>query len=246
MVWSDEFTGRNDSAVDSAKWSFDIGGKGWGNNELQTYTSRRTNATIKNGLLLITVRKETLAGPDKITRHYTSARLLTKNKFTQAYGRFEARIKIPYGQGIWPAFWMMGDNIGSVGWPNCGEIDIMENIGREPSIVYGTLHGPGYSGANGINATHALPYGQKLSDDFHIFSVEWEPNVIRFYVDGMLYRTRGPADLPTGAKWVFDHPFFIILNVAVGGAFPGNPDATSVFPQVMQVDYVRVHQRTRE
>jgi len=243
LVWSDEFDGPSGSAVDSSKWSFDIGGNGWGNNELETYTDRAVNAHVEGGLLVIKALKETFTGTDGITRNYTSARLLTKNKFTQAYGRFEARIKIPYGQGIWPAFWMLGDNIGTVGWPTCGEIDIMENIGKEPSIVHGTFHGPGYSGAQGISAAYALPNGQKFSDDFHTFAVEWEPNVVRFYVDGLLYKTRTPADLPAGKSWVFDHPFFVILNVAVGGGFPGNPDATTVFPQQMLVDYVRVYQR---
>jgi beta-glucanase (GH16 family) len=243
LVWSDEFDGPNGSAVDSSKWSFDLGGNGWGNNELETYTDRTVNAHVEGGLLVIKAIKEDFTGSDGILRHYTSARLLTKNKFTQAYGRFEARIKIPYGQGLWPAFWMLGDNIGTVGWPNCGEIDIMENIGKEPSIVHGTFHGPGYSGANGVSAAFTLPNGQKFSDDFHTFAVEWEPNVMRFYVDGLLYKTRMPADLPAGTTWVFNHPFFIILNVAVGGGFPGNPDATTVFPQQMLVDYVRVYQR---
>ena len=198
LVWSDDFNAPNGSPVDSTKWSFDIGGNGWGNNELQTYTNRTANSVIENGSLVIKVIKETFTGPDSITRNYTSARLLTRNKFTQTYGRFEARIQLPYSQGIWPAFWMLGDNIGSVGWPNCGEIDIMENIGREPSIVHGTLHGPGYSGGNGVNATYTLANGKKFSDDFHTFAVEWEPNVIRFYVDGLLYKTRTPADLPPG------------------------------------------------
>src|SRR5258708_456386 len=243
VVWSDEFDGPSGAAVASSKWSFDLGGNGWGNNELETYTDRTVNAHVEGGLLVIKALKETFTGTDGITRNYTSARLLTKNKFTQAYGRFEARIKIPYGQGLWPAFWMLGDNIGTVGWPTCGEIDIMENIGKEPSIVHGTFHGPGYSGAQGISAAYALPNGQKFSDDFHTFTVEWEPNVMRFYVDGLLYKTRTPADLPVGKTWVFDHPFFIILNVAVGGGFPGNPDGTTVFPQQMLVDYVRVYQR---
>ena len=243
LTWSDEFNASNGSAVDSTKWSFDIGGKGWGNKELQTYTNRKVNVVVENDSLLIKALKETFRGPDEITRDYTSARLLTKNKFTQRYGRFEARIKLPYGQGIWPAFWMLGDNIDAVGWPKCGEIDIMENIGREPSIVHGTLHGPGYSGANGITAQYVLPNAQKLSADFHTFAVEWEPNVIRFYLDDVHYTTRSPADLPLGTPWVFEHPFFIILNVAVGGSWPGNPDASTKFPQVMEVDYVRVYQR---
>jgi beta-glucanase (GH16 family) len=243
LVWSDEFKGPKGAAVDSSKWSFDVGGNGWGNNELETYTSRTVNAHLEGGWLIIKALKEPFTGPDSITRDYTSARLLTKNKFSQTYGRFEARIKIPYGQGIWPAFWMLGDNIETVRWPNCGEIDIMENIGKEPSIVHGTFHGPGYSGGKGVSAAYTLPGGQKFSADFHVFAVEWEPNVMRFYVDGLLYKTRTPADLPAGAAWVFDHPFFIILNVAVGGGWPGNPDATTVFPQQMLVDYVRVYQR---
>ena len=243
LVWSDEFNGPTGSAVDSTRWSFDLGGNGWGNSELETYTSRTANAHLQDGKLVIDAIKETFTGPDKISRNYTSARLLTKNKFSQAYGRFEARIRIPYGQGIWPAFWLLGENIDTARWPNCGEIDIMENIGKEPSIVHGTFHGPGYSGSGGVSASYTLPDSQKFSDDFHTFAVEWEPNVIRFYVDGLLYKTRTPADLPAGTSWVFDHPFFIILNVAVGGGWPGNPDATTVFPQQMRVDYVRVYQR---
>jgi beta-glucanase (GH16 family) len=244
LVWSDEFDGTSGSPVDSNKWSFDIGGKGWGNNELETYTNRTANADLEGGSLVIKALKETYTGRDNITRNYTSARLLTRNKFTQTYGRFEARIKLPFGKGLWPAFWMLGDNIGTVGWPTCGEIDIMENIGKEPSTVHGTFHGPGYSGAKGVSAAYKLPNGQKFADDFHAFAVEWEPNVMRFYVDGLLYKTRTPSDVPAGTTWVFNHPFFIILNVAVGGGFPGNPDATTVFPQLMKVDYVRVYERT--
>jgi beta-glucanase (GH16 family) len=243
LAWGDEFNGRSGSAIDANKWSFDIGGKGWGNHELETYTSRIANAHLENGSLVIKAMKETFTGADNITRDYTSARLLTKQKFSQTYGRFEARIKIPFGQGIWPAFWMLGDNIDRVQWPNCGEIDIMKNIGREPSVVHGTFHGPGYSGGKGIGAAYTLAGGKKFSDDFHTFAVEWEPNVIRFYVDENLYQTRTSADLPQGASWVFDHPFFIILNVAVGGGWPGNPDTTTVFPQQMLVDYVRVYKR---
>lgn len=244
LTWSDEFNGRR-SIVDSAKWSFDIGGGGWGNNELESYTNRNANAEVQHGSLVIKTLKETFTGADGITRNYTSARLLTRKTFTQTYGRFEARIQIPYGQGIWPAFWMLGNDIQTAGWPTCGEIDIMENIGKEPSTVHGTLHGPGYSGANGITASYALPSLRKFSDGYHTFAVEWEPDVIRFYVDGRLYKTRTPADLPAGKTWVFNHPFFLILNVAVGGNFPGNPDATTVFPQLMKVDYVRVYERSR-
>lgn len=243
LVWSDEFNGPNGSAVDASKWVSETGGGGWGNDELESYTARLENAVQENGNLVIKVRQEKYTGKDGVARDYTSARLKTLGRFSQTYGRFEARMKIPRGQGIWPAFWMLGVDIDKPGWPACGEIDIMENIGKEPALVHGTIHGPGYSGANGIGSPFALPAGQRFADDFHLFAVEWEPNAIRFYVDDHLYATRTPADLPKGTKWVYDHPFFLLLNVAVGGGWPGNPDATSVFPQTMLVDYVRVYER---
>jgi beta-glucanase (GH16 family) len=243
MVWSDEFNGPNGSPVDSSKWVSETGGGGWGNNELEYYTNRLQNASQQDGNLVIKVLQEKHVGSGDATRDYTSARLKTQGKFSQAYGRFEARIKIPRGQGIWPAFWMLGDDIDKPGWPDCGEIDIMENIGKEPGLVHGTIHGPGYSGANGIGAPYSLPGDQRFADDFHVFAVEWEPDVLRFYVDDHLYETRTPADLPKGTKWVYDHPFFVLLNVAVGGGWPGNPDATTIFPQTMLIDYVRVYAR---
>lgn len=243
LVWSDEFNGPVGSGPDTHKWDFDIGGGGWGNQELESYTNRLDNAIIADGKLVIKAIKENYTGPDGIAREYTSARIKTRGKFTQAYGRFEARIKIPYSQGIWPAFWMLGEDIDQVDWPACGEIDIMENIGREPSIVHGTIHGPGYSGANGLGAPFSFRDQRRFADDFHIYAIEWEPGVVRFYVDDNLYSTRKPADLPSGTRWVYDHPFFMILNVAVGGSWPGSPDSTTVFPQTMQVDYVRVYQR---
>jgi beta-glucanase (GH16 family) len=140
---------------------------------------------------------------------------------------------------------MLGDNIDAVPWPTGGEIDIMENIGREPGIIHGTIHGPGYSGSNGPGSSYSLANHERFADSFHVFAVEWEPGVIRFYCDGALYKTRTPADLPAGTTWVYDHPFFILLNVAVGGSWPGNPDATTVWPQTMLVDYVRVYQRSK-
>ncbi len=237
MVWSDEFNGTDGSSPDSSKWSYDTGAGGWGNQELEYYTNRTVNVQQKGGNLVITAQKESYQGSS-----YTSARIKTQGLYDHGYGKFEARIKIPYGQGIWPAFWMLGNDITSVGWPTCGEIDIMENIGKEPSTVHGTIHGPGYSGANGIGSAYSLPSGQKFSDDFHIYSIEWEPTEIRFYVDGNLYATRSPSEIPSGDKWVYDHNFFIILNVAVGGGWPGNPDTTTVFPQQMLVDYVRVYE----
>jgi beta-glucanase (GH16 family) len=243
LVWNDEFNDPNGSAVDAAKWVSETGGGGWGNHELEYYTSRLENASQQDGHLVIKVLEQKYAGPDGVTRNYTSARLKTQGKFSQAYGRFEARIKIPRGQGIWPAFWMLGDDIDKAGWPACGEIDIMENIGKEPALVHGTIHGPGYSGANSIGAPYALPGDPRFADDFHIFAVEWELDAIRFYVDEHLYETRTLADLPKGTKWVYDHPFFLLLNVAVGGDWPGSPDASTVFPQTMLVDYVRVYAR---
>jgi beta-glucanase (GH16 family) len=244
LIWSDEFNAPAGSPVDGAKWVFDIGGGGWGNDELQYYTNGTPNASMDgNGNLVITAIKETLPRKKRCWYgrcQYSSARIRTLGTFKQAYGRFEARIKIPYGQGIWPAFWMLGKNVNKVGWPRCGEIDIMENIGREPSTIHGTIHGPGYSGANGIGTGYDLPAGA-FSDDFHVFAVEWEPTAIRWYVDSSLYQTRTPADLPAGAAWVFDHPFFMLLNVAVGGSWPGNPDSSTTFPQRAHVDYVRVY-----
>jgi beta-glucanase (GH16 family) len=241
LVWSDEFNGANGSPVDATKWVSETGGGGWGNEELEYYTARRENAYQQDGNLVIQAVEEKYTGPDGVSRNYTSARLTTHGKFTQAYGRFEARIKIPQGQGIWPAFWMLGDDFDQVTWPSCGEIDIMENIGKEPDIVHGTIHGPGYSGDKGIGAPFALPADQSFADTFHVYAVDWEPKAIRFYVDDHLYATRTPADLPPDTRWVYDHPFFLVLNVAVGGLWPGNPDASTSFPQTMLVDYVRVY-----
>ena len=246
LTWSDEFTGAAGAGVDSSKWVADTGGQGWGNQERQYYT-RGANAQLDgSGNLVITARVST----DSSRRcwygvcGYTSARLKTKGRFEATYGRFEARIRVPRGQGIWPAFWMLGADIDEVGWPRSGEIDIMENIGREPRIVHGTVHGPGYSGANGIGGAYTLATGS-FADDFHIFAVEWLPGQIRWLIDGSEYRRLTPAELPSGAAWVFNHPFFMLLNVAVGGAWPGDPDPSTVFPQQMLVDYVKVYQLRR-
>lgn len=242
LTWSDEFNGANGSVPDPTKWTLVTGGNGWGNDELEYYTARLENAHIEDGNLVITALKEDYTDTKGVTRNYTSARMQTMGKFAQAYGRFEARIKIPYGQGIWPAFWMLGADMPTAHWPGAGEVDIMENIGREPGTVHGTIHGPGYSGSKGIGAPYSLPSG-RFADDYHVFAIEWEPNQIRFYVDDHLYETRTPADLPAGTKWVYDHPFYILLNCAVGGRWPGNPDATSTFPQKMLIDYVRVYKK---
>lgn len=243
LAWTDEFNAADGSAPNPAKWSFATGGSGYGNNELESYTNRAVNAQQRDGNLVITARKEDFTGTDGIPRHYTSARIRTKGLFSQAYGRFEASIKLPLGKGIWPAFWLLGDNSGSVGWPKCGEIDIFENIGQ-PAIIYSTLHGPGYSGAHGISAKFNLPTEQAVDTGFHLYAVEWAPKDIKFFFDNKLIAERTPADLPAGAVWVYDHPFFMILNVAVGGNWPGNPDETTTFPQQMLVNYVRVYTRS--
>ena len=244
LAWSDEFNTPDGSTPDPKKWTYDLGGSGWGNRELESYTSRPQNAQIQNGNLVITAIKENHTGADGITQPYTSARLKTQGLFAQAYGRFEARIKIPKGQGIWPAFWLLGADIDKVDWPKCGEIDIMENIGREPGINHGSLHGPSSAApTSDLTATTILPIGQSLSDDFHLYAIEWEPGIVRFYLDDHNYATFAQSQWPAGGQWVFDHPFFIILNVAVGGNWPGSPDSSTQFPQQMLVDYVRVYSK---
>ncbi|MGA6871727.1 lectin [Streptomyces sp. NPDC004491] len=241
VTFSDEFDGAAGSAVNGAKWQIETGDN-VNNHERQYYTAGNRNAVLDGqGHLVITARKE---NPGNYQCwygrcEYTSARLNTSGKFSTTYGRVEARMKIPRGQGIWPAFWMLGSDIGSVGWPNSGEIDIMENVGFEPGTVHGTLHGPGYSGSGGIGAGYSLPGGQAFADAFHTFAVDWSPNVITWSVDGTVYQRRTPADLG-GRQWVFDKPFFVILNLAVGGYWPGDPDGSTVFPQQLLVDYVRV------
>jgi beta-glucanase (GH16 family) len=237
LIWNDEFNGDQNAPPDTVKWSYDLGDGGWGNQELEVYTSNRENI-FQDGKGHLVIRAVKTS-----TGTFTSARIHTKGKFAVQYGKIEARIKIPRGQGMWPAFWMLGGDDSEVGWPKCGEIDVMENIGKEPSLVHGTVHGPGYSGKHGIGSEHQLPGAPPLADDFHIYGAEWSPNSIKFLIDGTIYGTVGPASLPKGATWVYDHPFFLILNVAVGGGWPGNPDETTVLPQTMLVDWVRVSKR---
>jgi beta-glucanase (GH16 family) len=245
LTWSDEFNAPSGSPPDPAKWNIVTGGKGFGNNELETYTARPANIQQQNGNLVITAQKEDLTGPDGIPRHYTSARLNTQTRFAQTYGRFEARIQLPTGKGIWPAFWLLGDNHETAHWPNCGEIDILETIGA-PDTMYSTLHGPGYSGGKGISAKFPLPTGESVNTAFHLYAVEWSPNDIKFFFDDHLVAHRTPADLPPNTTWVYDHPFYILLNLAVGGKWPGNPDDTTTLPQHMLIDYVRVYSRKPE
>lgn len=242
LVWSDEFEQANGTSPDSTKWGFDVGGDGWGNEQLEFDTSRTNNARIEGGKLVIEAKQENFGG-----RNYTSARMVSKGKWSKAYGRMEARIKIPRGQGIWPAFWMLGNTIDTAKWPTCGEIDIMENIGKvgEQGKVYGTIHGPqnggDYNGGAGVGGSYTLPGGAILGDDYHIYAIEWTTNQIKWFLDDHQYFTATPSSLPGGSTWVFTQPQFFILNVAVGGRWPGNPDGTTVFPQQMLVDYVRVY-----
>jgi beta-glucanase (GH16 family) len=234
LVWSDEFDGPANSAPDRTKWTYDLGQTGWGNAELENYTNSTNNAFLDgSGHLVI----QAIAN----NAMFTSARLKTQGLAGFTYGKIEARIQIPFGQGVWPAFWMLGTDINTNGWPRCGEIDIMENIGKEPATVHGTIHGPGYSGANGIGAPYVLPAGQRFSDDFHVYSVLWERDSIEFQVDGHTYKRITPADLPAGTQWVYGHSFFLLLNLAIGGNWPGYPDSTTRFPQRMVVDWIRVY-----
>jgi beta-glucanase (GH16 family) len=244
LVWQDDFNGEADTPPDPAYWTAQVGGDGWGNNELQYYTDSTGNAAQNGqGQLVITARKEEPAGSTCWYGpcQYSSARLTTKDKYAPQYGKIESRMKLPAGQGMWPAFWMMGSDFDSTSWPNCGEIDIMENVGNEPDTVYGTIHGPGYSDANGPSGSTRNPDGTPLSDAFHTYSIEWLPDSITWSIDNTPYFTATPSSIPADKRWVFDHSFFMILNLAVGGAWPGSPDASTGFPQQLTVDYVRVY-----
>ena len=233
LVMEDEFD--TDGALNSTIWGYDIGtgSNGWGNNELQYYTNRTENITVQNGVLIISVKKESFEGSS-----YTSARILTKGKFEQTYGRVEARIRLPYGQGIWPAFWMLGADIDTNPWPAAGEIDIMEFRGQNPTTILGSIHGPGYSGGEAISKSYTL-VNDRFDTGFHVFGIEWGPEYVNYYVDDVLYNQITPADV-TG-EWIFNKPFYMLINLAVGGDFVGSPNAETVFPQTMLVDYIRVY-----
>jgi beta-glucanase (GH16 family) len=236
IVWQDEFDGPADSAPDPAKWTYDVGGWGWGNKELQNYTDSLTNGALDgDGHLVITARAE-MSG----TNAYTSARLTTKGKYARAYGRFEARMKLANGHGLWPAFWIMGDDIDAVGWPTCGELDIMEENGAAPAVISGSVHGPQVNAPFDVPATRVVDVAGGSDADFHVYAVEWDPESIVFLFDDMPYFQITPPRRP---KWVYDHPFFIIVNLAVGGLFPGPPNAATPFPASITVDYVRVSAR---
>ncbi len=249
LVWSDEFNGAANTPPDPTKWNYDLGGGGWGNYEQEVYTNSTNNAFQDGkGHLVIRAIKDA-------SGNFTSARLRTGQtgptdtaNLSWQYGKVEARIKLPFGAGVWPAFWMLGSNISTVSWPTCGEMDILENFGGnvdDASTVHATIHGPNFADT-GVGAAYHLPRQQKFTDDFHLFSVEWSQNSINFFVDGTSYESLTPPSLPSGGQWVFNHPFFIILNLAIGGptTFLGTPNANTPFPQDLVIDYVRVYQAT--
>ena len=248
LAWSDEFNRKLGLPPDPKFWNHETGANGWGNNELENYVDDATHATIvadadatDKHALQILVTSNGKGG-------YESARLTTARKVSFQYGYVEARIRLAYGQGIWPAFWMLGANIGDsgVGWPRCGEVDIMENIGKTEWLGKNrsSLHGPGYSGGEAVGADFNLPTGTAFHDKYHLFGMLWQKDSIAFSVDGKVFETRTPADVP-GKEWVFNHPFFFITNVAVGGGFPGLPDATTQYPQSMRLDYIRLYQNKK-
>jgi beta-glucanase (GH16 family) len=235
LVWQDEFEGPANQLPDANSWNFDLGrgpdGDGWGNRELQTYTDSPDNVSLDGqGNLNITALN---AGG------FTSARITTKGKVEQKYGRIEARIKLPYGPGLWPAFWMLGSNIDTAPWPQCGEIDIMEFKGQEPNIIHGSMHGPGYYKDEPITKTFGF-VDDRFDFDFHVFAIEWDENSVDYYADDVLYQRISKEDVP-GGEWVFDQPFYILLNVAVGGSFVGFPSSKTEFPKSMVVDYIRMY-----
>ncbi|MFV8783651.1 family 16 glycosylhydrolase [Microbulbifer sp. SA54] len=241
LVWSDEF-----DTINTANWTFETGGGGWGNSELQYYTAGN-NASIQydgqagSNVLVIEARREGGYNCWYGACQYTSTRMISAGKREFQYGKIEARIKLPQTQGIWPAFWMLGGNIRTgTPWPNSGEIDIMEHVGFEPTLTHGALHGPGYSGNTPIMGTYNV--GQSVDAGYHVYSVEWNSAGISWYVDGNNFYNASRAQVEQYGSWAFDHPFFILLNVAVGGSWPGSPDGSSTFPQRMYVDYVRVYQ----
>lgn len=232
LSWSDEFDG---TTLDASKWNVEASGTGGGNAELEYYTTRSQNVSVSAGNLVLTALQESYTGPDG-TRSYTSGRINTRSRFSQAYGRMEARMKLPAGQGLWPAFWMLGANIGSVGWPASGEIDIMEHINNE-AMVHGTIH---WADVNGIHVQYGLASGNVDVTQWHVYAVEWDTNTIHWFVDGTEYMTASIQNNVNNTA-AFHNPFFLILNLAVGGNWPGNPNGTVAFPQQMLVDYVRVY-----
>jgi beta-glucanase (GH16 family) len=243
LIWSDNFDGPAGASPNSKKWSFDTGGGGWGNEELESYTSRPANAELDGrGHLVITAHAETHTGRDGVTRGYTSARLQTLNEFRFKYGLVEARIKVPAGDGLISQFWALGSEAyeSSAAWPGSGEIDTMEVRGSQPHVVEGTIHGPWRWAPHGVSASLRTP--TSLASSFEVYGMEWSPERISFILDGSVYKTITPAALPTGAAWPFKHPYFLLMDLAIGGEWAGSPSRTTLFPARMVVDWVRVWQ----
>lgn len=237
LAWSDEFKGPPGAPPDPNKWTPEIGGAGWGNQQLEYDTDNKNAYQDGQGHLILEARKNDSASYQCWYGRceYTSALITTSGHFSFTYGLLEASIKVPYGQGIWSTFWLLGDNCATVGWPTCGEIDIMENIGRQPDLIYGTVHGPAY-----FSGTYRLPRGA-FSASFHVFALQWDPGHLYFLVDGINYFTVDRATLANQAGWVYNHPFSIILGAPVGGVWPDSPDSTTIFPQKMYISYVRLY-----
>jgi beta-glucanase (GH16 family)/transcriptional regulator with XRE-family HTH domain len=239
LIWHDEFNGPAGAPPDSTKWQVVTGGGGWGNHELEDYTSRGSNVSLDgNGHLAITAEHGTYTDGSGVTRDYTSARIQTKGLYQSRYGQIEARIKLPAGQGLWPAFWALGAD---GAWPAAGEIDVMESIGSKPSTIFGSIHGPQAGSPRGYAISATAHSRSSLAAGFHTYGVDWSPTKIVFTLDGVPYATRTPSDLTSKQSWVFNKPFYLLLNLAVGGTWPGSPKASTRFPATMLVDWVRVY-----
>jgi beta-glucanase (GH16 family) len=241
-LFSDTFDGTAGSLPDASKWRFAKGGSGWGNHELETYTRRPSNVALDGaGNLDIVARHETYTGGDGITRNYTSARLTTVDTFSFQYGTATARIRIPSGKGLWPAFWSLGTNRSSAGWPLCGEMDIMENRGDQPYTADATVHAARKGTTNQAwNSSTATTSASELSSDYHTYALVWGPGAMAMTLDGRTYFSLSASDLSPALLWNFNHPFFLLLNLAVGGDTAGPPDDTTPFPAVMAIDDVQV------
>jgi beta-glucanase (GH16 family) len=241
LIWSDDFNGPAGAPPDPAKWHAVTGPYGADSHELEYYTDRSTNVTLDGaGNLVITARRETYSG-DSVTRQYTSARIETGGLFQTMYRELDARIKLPEGQGLWPAFWALGSDYARVGWPGSGEIDMMEELGKNPFVFYGSIHGPSRASPDGWTITVAKRSRASLAARFHVYGVRWSPGKVVFTLDGVPYGARTRADLKPGDRWALNHPFYLLLDLAVGGDWPGSPNASTPFPARMLVDWVRVY-----
>lgn len=243
LTLADEFDGEAGSPPNPEIWTYDIGGDGWGNQQLEYNTDDPENVSLDGeGHLRIVAREHDRSEYDN---DYTSARIKTQGLFEQEHGRIEARIKLPEGAGLWPAFWMLGSNIDTVPWPGCGEIDVMEYQGQRPDRAFASIHGPGYSAAQAISRDVFLPEDETFADDFHVFSIEWDPGRITFLLDGELYQggVIRSSDVIAKGAWVFNQDFFVLLNLAIGGTLGGPVGSATEFPAEMIVDYVRFYER---